>query len=825
MKHKSLTIWSMLLAMLMVGQVAAAYDFESDGFFYNINEDGTTVTLTTEDGSFGTYSVTGELILPTYVTNNGVTYTLTAIDRYAFHNCREMTAVTIPITVTTVDDGAFANCYKLEYIDMYNNIDYVGYDAFRGTIWLDNQPDGVVYVGKAAYLYKGTMPDNTSIVIREGTTCISGYAFQNCRKMTSITLPNSVKTIGYRSFAQCHGLTSITLPENVQTLGWAGFEYCIGLTEVTIPGSLPTIDPRAFAGCTALTSVTICNGVKGIDFEAFEDCSALESIYIPESIELISYEVFAGCNNLSSIQVATGNSKYDSRENCNAINVTETNMMIVGCANSFIPNTIESIGFYAFQDCAPLTSIFIPSSVTLVYGNSFAGCTGLTSIQVDNANTVYDSRGNCNAVIETATNTLVAGCKTTVIPNSVTTIGSRAFKDHTTLTGIIIPPSVKEIGSQAFGGCKGLESIELPNSLTVIGSHAFNGCTGLTSLVIPNSVKETDYCSFYGCTGLTSLTLSDSLVRVGIMSFYNCTRLPSVTIPATVNYVGYDAFGGCNALTTATCLATMPPQVTSSIFSSSTYNYGRLRVPITSVEDYQAANYWNRFKTIEGIVVPGMKFEVDGIYYEATDENAAKVTCRDEGYNTYSGQVEIPDSVSYMDYSFDITAIDDHAFDGSDELESVKIPNSVTTIGSQAFQGCTSLTDLVIGASVDSIAPQAFNYCNALSTVTCKSQVPPVMANVNVFSNKAYNQATLKVPQNAIEAYSAADYWYKFVTIEGFGEVGDINGDGRISIADVTVMIDLLLTGETIDSGDLNGDGRVTIADMTVLIDNLLNNE
>ena len=103
MKHKSITIWSLLLAMLMVGPVAAAYDFESDGFFYNINEDGTTVTLTTEDGSFGTYSVTGELILPTYVTNNGVTYTLTAIDRYAFHNCREMTAVTIPITVTIAD--------------------------------------------------------------------------------------------------------------------------------------------------------------------------------------------------------------------------------------------------------------------------------------------------------------------------------------------------------------------------------------------------------------------------------------------------------------------------------------------------------------------------------------------------------------------------------------------------------------------------------------------------------------------------------------------------------------------------------------------------
>lgn len=824
MKHKSLLTLSLLLAMFMVGQKAAAYDFEADGFFYNINEDSTTVTLTSEDGSFGSYSVTGDVVLPGTVVNNGIAYTLTAIDRYCFYHCEEMISVVVPGSVTRLDDGAFYYCSNLEQINMPNTIDFVGYDAFKGTKWLDNQPDGVVYVGTAACVYKGTMPENTSIVIREGTTCISGRAFQNCRNMTSITFPNSVKTFGERSFAQCYGLTSITLPDSIVSLGWAGLESCKGLVSVTIPASVTTIDPRAFALCTALKSVTISNGVNRIDFSAFEGCTALESVYIPESVVSMNYEVFAGCSSLTDIQVASGNPKFDSRENCNAIIITASNNLMYGCSSTFIPSTVETIGYYAFQDCASLTSIFIPSSVTLVYGNSFAGCTGLTSIKVDNANPVYDSRGNCNAVIETATNTLVAGCQTTVIPNSVTTLGLRSFKDHATLPRMIIPSSVTEIGDHAFDGCAGMDSLYIPNSVTKVGRYSFHNCSGLTNLVIPNSITETDCCTFNGCSGLTSLTLPDSMTKIGYMSFSDCSKLPSLTIPASVTDIAYSAFTGTYALKSVTCLATTPPRLVNSAFFSYVYN-GVLYVPISSIDAYSTDQYWSKFKNIEGIIVPGMTFEVDGIYYETTSENAVKVTYRDENYNTYSGNVVIPDTVSNYGYTFNVTAIGDHAFDDSDGLVSVKIPDSVTTIGTQAFQGCTSLTELVIGAGVDSIAPQAFVYCNSLATVTCKAQEPPVMANMNVFSNKAYSQATLKVPRAVMEAYGAADYWYKFTNIEGFNAAGDVNGDGIISISDVSVLIDLLLEDATADGADVNGDGYVTIADVSALIDRLLEEE
>ena len=195
----------------------------------------------------------------------------------------------------------------------------------------------------------------------------------------------------------------------------------------------------------------------------------------------------------------------------------------------------------------------------------------------------------------------------------------------------------------------------------------------------------------------------------------------------------------------------------------------------------------------------------------------------------YTGHVVIPDSVTYEDYTYAVTGIEDNAFDGCFELTSVVIPNSVETIGEQAFQGCTGLTSVTIGSGVTAIGAKAFNYCNALETVKCLGTVPPVMASADCFSTAAYNRATLLVPRQQIETYQAADYWYKFAHIDGWGSAGrgDIDGDGEVSIRDVTRMIDAILTGEHegvyFESADLNLNGRLDIGDVTSIIDMLLN--
>ena len=344
----------------------------------------------------------------------------------------------------------------------------------------------------------------------------------------------------------------------------------------------------------ATGEIVIPNSVTSIASYAFDGCKGLTSISIPNSVTNIGHNVFRDCTGLTSIVVESGNMVYDSRNNCNAIIETATNTLIQGYKTTIIPNSVTSIGRSAFSDCTGLTSITIPNSVTSIgefafsgctgltsvtIGNSvtsigwdaFRGCTGLTSIVVESDNIVYDSRNNCNAIIETATNTLIQGCKTTIIPNSVTSIGYRAFDDCMGLTSITIPNSVTEVGLSAFYDCMDLTSVTIGNSVTSIGEWAFYGCTGLTSIVIPNSVTSIGRSAFSDCRGLTSVTIGNSVTSIGNRAFSYCTGLTSIT-----------------------SLAITPPTIDTDVFEEVSTDIP-VYVPCGSREAYSMAEEWKSF--------------------------------------------------------------------------------------------------------------------------------------------------------------------------------------------------------------------------------------
>ena len=331
--------------------------------------------------------------------------------------------------------------------------------------------------GKGAmteWVYSDSAPWKTysntinKVVIQPGVTSIGGYAFSECKNLTSITIPEGVTSIGIGAFWKCFDLTSITIPEGVTRIGGSAFEGCSSLTNITIPKSVTSIGGYAFSECKNLTSITIPEGVTRIEDGVFSGCG-LRSITIPKGVTSIGRYAFQECSSLTSIT---------------------------------IPEGVTSIGIGAFSGCLDLMSITIPEGVTRIGSRAFEGCSSLTNITIPEGVTSIEdwAFSGCSSLMSIT------------IPEGVTIIGAEAFRGCSSLTSITIPEGVTSIEDSVFFGC-GLRSITIPEGVTSIGAGAFRGCSSLKNITIPESVTSIEENAFYACDGLIDVTYHSTMER------------------------------------------------------------------------------------------------------------------------------------------------------------------------------------------------------------------------------------------------------------------------------------------------------------------------
>jgi len=369
---------------------------------------------------------------------------------------------------------------------------------------------------------------------------LGGSAFSRCNRLAGIKLPSTITSLPDYAFSNS-GLKSIEIPESVTVIGEYAFNYCKELTSVSLSSGIQEIGPSAFYHCESLTSVSIPNTVTVIKSRAFGYCESLTSLTIPVSVTEIPDDygnIVMGCKNLETLVVEAGNTKYDSRNNCNAIIKTSTDTLISGTKNTTIPGTVREIEGRAFSDIKSLESISIPSSVTSIGHYAFENtglksfvlpasvtyisdailmnCSDLESISVEEGNTKYDSRNNCNAIVGKEDNCIYAGCINTTFPDSIVSIGH-----------------------YGFSGCR-FTTITIPSSIERIGSSAFDNCNELVEVTIGS--KEIGDNAFYYLPKLTKVTLENTVERLG-SSFNGCKEITEVVIPSSVKVIDDYAFG------------------------------------------------------------------------------------------------------------------------------------------------------------------------------------------------------------------------------------------------------------------------------------------
>lgn len=657
----------MLLLIAGIASIQAQiriYDFSATAptgqtLYYIINNDLSSVTVVAPSPVYVQYDsvyVTwygyakpcGNLTIPSSVTNDGCSYTVTAIGSSAFMLCDSISTVTIPNTVTSIGGGAFANCSGLT-----------------------------------------TLPMGTSVI------SIDGGAFSGCTGLTSITIPPQITRVGDGAFANCTGLTTVNYNADsciyfgggimwVSGEGWVNyraFSGCPNIATVNVGQDVRYIPGYTFQGCSGLTTINFnadsclysCNGYHGTG--PFVDCPNFTTLNIGSNVKFIPSYCFMFCNGLNAVTIPSNVTRIGSQAFYDCRGLTTVNFNADSCVYghyAFTPaddttSTITSIRIgenvklipgNVFRNCDGITSVTIPRSVSFIGQGAFAYCSSLDTIN-------YDA-DSC----KTLRNSELVFCNDTIsvlnIGNHVKYIGDGIFSCLGGITTLTITDSVRYIGNGAFSGCSGLTTLSLPNSLDTINYGAFFGCDNLTETHYAGSIA--DWCDIWfgnetanpiyyshnlyiNNAPITSLVVPDVVTSIGDYAFNSFSTMTSLSLGNALTTIAEAAFEGCSGLSSLT-----------------------LPNSVTSVGEYA-------FRECTGLESAALSYALTEIG-EGVFENCTNLT-----------SINIPNGVA---------AIRDNAFAGCSGMSALTLGTGLTEISFNAFGGCTGLEEIT---SYNSVAP------------------------------------------------------------------------------------------------------------------------
>lgn len=582
------------------------------------------------------------------------------------------------------------------------------------------------------------------------------------------------------------------------------FDAETGLLTISGTGK---ISDKMFLGNESIKSVIIEEGITSVGNSVFEGCTNLTSAIVPNSVSEIGYSMFYQCKNLTSVVLPDKISVIGEGMFEECFSLTDVTL----------PEGLTSIGMGAFKYCESLTNITIPAGVTSIGAYGFSGCSGLSQITVDENNTVYDSRGNCNAIIETAANKLLFGCKNTVIPNGITTIGPDSFSYCSGLTSIIIPNSVTYIDAGAFYGCSGLKELTMPCSANFyndstpfggihlkkvtltkgsgimmdyimvnsregpicytntpwyisrnsieeiiiedgienIGNYAFFYTFNLETVVIPESVKSIGKSAFMGCENLKNITIPENVTSIGDGAFGLCKSLTDITIPKNITKIGKNLFKECSGLKSLTI-----PDGVTDIGESAFYSCSGLTditIP-NSVKNIgmQAFRYCS---ALTNISIPNNITNIEeGTFYGC--KSLTNITIPEGAIRIGNEAFSFCSNLTSITVAESVTNIGMYAFSCCSKLENITIPKGVSSISIGTFYQCTALKEMIIPYTVNIVNEDAFDGCKNLTSLTIYNR------NCSLKSNSIGKSTTIYgFSGSTAEAYSKSN-GNSFVSID-----------------------------------------------------------